>query len=137
MKEKIKKGLKDWLEILGFGFLVFGVPMIIYFLVKWDPIIYREEEDGLSLGFLLTTGMWWVCLYFFNKHRTEEKRKEKEFEEKLEEEKIVELREQIEALDPTAKELDTYGISFEAILYFNIEESIDFIEWLIKKRERK
>lgn len=48
------------------GFVVFFlIPMLIYMLVKWDPVIgFSEDGEPNQLGLWVIIGLYWVGAYF-------------------------------------------------------------------------
>ena len=51
------------------------VPILLYYLIKWDPVIYVSEDgDPSTLGFLAVLGLYWVGAYFAYKGWKAERR---------------------------------------------------------------
>ena len=48
------------------GLVVFFlIPILIYFVVKWDPVIgLNEEGEPNQLGVYIIIGLYWVSAYF-------------------------------------------------------------------------
>ncbi len=51
------------------GFVVFFlIPILIYFVVKWDPVIgLNEDGEPNQLGVYIIIGLYWVSAYFVYK----------------------------------------------------------------------
>ena len=51
------------------------VPILLYSVIKWDPVIYVSEDgDPSTLGFLVVLGLYWVGAYFAYKGWKAERR---------------------------------------------------------------
>ena len=85
MQEKIKIILEHIVYSLWAGFLFFGIPLSLYYLVKWDPILERGEygEPKTTLGMLIIVGMYWVGLVLILKYRAEIKDRKRQIKELL------------------------------------------------------
>jgi len=69
---------KNWflnqLKYLFFCFVIFGIPIIIYFFVKWDPIIKYNKDGPTSLGPWVVLILYWIGLsYTWKRHRVRQK----------------------------------------------------------------
>ena len=75
MKDKIMEALK----YLGFIFLIFGVPVILYLVIKWDPIIGKYGDgEPLTLGYVIIFIFYWITLFLIYKYRSELKMRRKQ-----------------------------------------------------------
>lgn len=48
------------------GFIIFAIPIAIYFFIKWDPTF---GDEGTPLGSLVVIFGYWAALYYINKYR--------------------------------------------------------------------
>jgi len=58
------------------GIIVFLlVPMLLYFLITWDPVIGVDEDgEPMKLGVYVVIGLYWVGAYFmYKRHETKAK----------------------------------------------------------------
>ncbi len=79
--------MKSWEETkqsLWGGFLLFGMPIILYFFIKWDPFILRDKDgEPITLGFWLVAILYWVALFFIHKYKSETKLKREQLKRLL------------------------------------------------------
>ncbi|MFA6193432.1 MAG: hypothetical protein WC726_01015 [Parcubacteria group bacterium] len=79
---------KERLMYFGLFLLIFIVPVGLYSMVKWDPIISRGSEgETITLGAWIITILWWAILGIVMYYKTKIFRKNhliKELEEKFE-----------------------------------------------------
>ena len=85
----------DWINdreetIIGIGFIIVVViiPLLIYSVIIWDPIIgHNEDGDPIQLGMYIVMGICWIATYLaYKKHELENKLKyllEKNEEERM------------------------------------------------------
>lgn len=58
------------------GIIIFLlVPMLIYFLITWDPVIGVDEDgESMKLGVYVVIGLYWLGAYFaYKRHETKTK----------------------------------------------------------------
>jgi len=76
-----------------FGLLLFIPPIILYFFIKWDPLIYKEDEV-IPLSIYLLTIIYWVVFFQIYKFRERSKERTWQLAQFLSEKWTVEKREQ-------------------------------------------
>lgn len=70
---------KERFMYFGLFLLIFIVPVGLYSLVKWDPIISRGSEgETITLGTWIITILWWIILGMFFHYREKTKDLKKE-----------------------------------------------------------
>lgn len=56
-----------------FGLLLFIPPIILYFFIKWDPLIHNSEDEVIPLSIYLLTIIYWVVFFQIYKYRERSK----------------------------------------------------------------
>jgi len=82
---------KRWLA----GFLVFMiVPLLIYIVTQWDPVIgFDEEGEPIKFGPFFIVGLYWCGAYFAYKRHEARKRLNKLLDRLLDEEEAMNILE--------------------------------------------
>lgn len=62
-------------RIIAGGAVFLIVPLLIYFLITWDPVISVDENgDPMQLGAYLVIGLYWVGAYLaYKRHQAKTK----------------------------------------------------------------
>lgn len=105
-------------QILWYGFILVGIPWILYFLIRWDFVIGIDEygsPEYSAHGIMILVGGYWLALLFIHKYRTEKENRKRQLKRLLdgvmnkeEKERLREdLRHQAHFLDE--EEMDRLG----------------------------
>lgn len=75
------------------GIIVFLlVPILIYFLITWDPIIGVDEDgEPMKLGVYVVIGLYWIGAYFTYKYHESKTRLNKLLDKLLDKEEAEHL----------------------------------------------
>lgn len=65
MDNFIEKALKPFL----FGMLLFVPPILLYFFIKWDPILHKSDGEEIPLSMYLLTLIYWIVIFQIHKYR--------------------------------------------------------------------
>ncbi len=63
--------MKIWEYIKGV-FWIFGVPILLYLLIIWDPVLGKNEDgEPNRLGYWFVVIPYLIALFFIHKYRSE------------------------------------------------------------------
>lgn len=86
----MKKIIKPFL----FGLLLIVPPIILYFFIKWDPLINDSEGGAFPLSIYLLTIIYWVVFFQIYKFRERSKERTWQLAQFLSEKWTIEKREE-------------------------------------------
>jgi hypothetical protein len=90
MKNVFEQMIKPFL----FGLLLITPPILLYFFIKWDPLIYQGDGEVIPLSIYLLTAIYLVVFFQIYKFRKRSKERAWQLAQFLSEKWTVEKREE-------------------------------------------
>ena len=76
------------------GLLLFIPPIILYFIIKWDPSFYNNEGEEINLAIYLLIVIYWIAFYQIYKYRKRSKDRTWQLAQFLSDKWTIEKREE-------------------------------------------